>query len=145
MITSKRRCCKLVREGFVDGWDDPRMPTLAGMRRRGYPPAAIRDFCERAGVAKRDNVIEFELLELRARGAQPHREARHGRARPAEGRHYQLPGRAGRADGGGEQPEDPEAGTRKCRSRASCTSSARTFMVDPPKKYFRLRRARTCA
>ncbi len=67
MITSKRRLLKLVQEGYVRGWDDPRMPTLSGMRRRGYPPEAIVNFCERAGVARRDNVIEIELLEFSVR------------------------------------------------------------------------------
>lgn len=67
MITSKRKLRKLVEEGFVSGWDDPRMPTIAGMRRRGYPPEGIVNFCIRAGVAKRDNVIEIELLEFSVR------------------------------------------------------------------------------
>ena len=55
---------RLVEEEHVDGWDDPRMPTLSGMRRRGYTPSAIRAFCERVGLAKRENVIEMELLEF---------------------------------------------------------------------------------
>lgn len=63
MLTSKRRCLRLVRDGIVDGWDDPRMSTLCGMRRRGYTPAAIRDFCERIGVAKANSVIDFAMLE----------------------------------------------------------------------------------
>lgn len=63
MITSKRKLLKLVNENFVAGWDDPRMPTISGMRRRGYPPAAIRTFCDKAGVAKRENTIEISLLE----------------------------------------------------------------------------------
>ncbi len=67
MITSKRRLLKLVEEGFVTGWDDPRMPTLAGMRRRGYPAAAIREFCARTGVTKRDNQVEIDLLEFTVR------------------------------------------------------------------------------
>ncbi len=63
MITSKRKLLKLVSDGFVTGWDDPRMPTISGMRRRGYPAAAIRNFCDKAGVAKRENTIEISLLE----------------------------------------------------------------------------------
>lgn len=63
MITSKRKLKKLVEEGIVSGWDDPRMPTISGMRRRGYPPMAIRTFCDKAGVAKRENLIEISLLE----------------------------------------------------------------------------------
>ena len=62
-VTSKRKLTQLVEEGFVEGWDDPRMPTIAGMRRRGYTPAAIRDFCDRIGVSKSENFIEMALLE----------------------------------------------------------------------------------
>ena len=62
-LTSKRRCLKLVQEGIVNGWDDPRMSTLCGMRRRGYTPEAIRDFCERIGVAKANSVIDYAMLE----------------------------------------------------------------------------------
>ena len=64
MITSKRRLLKLVQENKVESWDDPRMPTISGMRRRGYPPAAIRAFCDKVGVAKRENLIDISLLEF---------------------------------------------------------------------------------
>ncbi len=63
-VMSKRKLRRLVEEGFVSGWDDPRMPTLAGMRRRGYPPEAIRNFCEKIGVAKSNSTVEFPLLEF---------------------------------------------------------------------------------
>src|SRR5690606_14841268 len=63
-IMSKRKLLKLVNEGHVTGWDDPRMPTISGMRRRGYTPESIRDFCEKIGVARRDNVIDVGLLEF---------------------------------------------------------------------------------
>ena len=63
MITSKRKLRTLVEKGIVSGWDDPRMPTISGIRRRGYTPEAIRDFCERIGVAKADNLVEMALLE----------------------------------------------------------------------------------
>lgn len=63
MITSKRRLKRLVEEGYVTGWDDPRMSTLSALRRKGYPPAAIREFCDKVGVAKRENLIEMNLLE----------------------------------------------------------------------------------
>nr|HMU04882.1 glutamate--tRNA ligase family protein [Saprospiraceae bacterium] len=63
MITSKRKLLKLVQDKYVTGWDDPRMPTVSGMRRKGYPPMAIRNFCDKAGVAKRENTIEISLLE----------------------------------------------------------------------------------
>jgi glutaminyl-tRNA synthetase len=62
-VMSKRKLLKLVQGGHVSGWDDPRLPTIAGMRRRGYPPAAIRNFCERIGVAKRDSIVDMALLE----------------------------------------------------------------------------------
>ncbi|WP_374165978.1 glutamine--tRNA ligase/YqeY domain fusion protein [Arcticibacter sp. MXS-1] len=63
-VMSKRRLLQLVNEGFVDGWDDPRMPTISALRRRGYTPASIRDFCDRIGVAKRENIIDVSLLEF---------------------------------------------------------------------------------
>jgi len=63
-VMSKRRLLQLVNENLVDGWDDPRMPTISGLRRRGYTPASIRNFCERIGVAKRENMIDFSLLEF---------------------------------------------------------------------------------
>lgn len=66
-VTSKRKLTQLVEEGYVDGWDDPRMPTIAGMRRRGYPPAAIRDFCERIGITKSRNEVEMGVLEYSVR------------------------------------------------------------------------------
>src|SRR5207342_2372621 len=62
-VMSKRRLLELVQEGHVNGWDDPRMPTIVGMRRRGYTPEAIRAFCDRIGVAKRENVVDVALLE----------------------------------------------------------------------------------
>jgi glutaminyl-tRNA synthetase len=62
-VVSKRKLKRLVESGLVEGWDDPRMPTLSGMRRLGYTPEAIRAFCDRVGVAKRDSVVEIELLE----------------------------------------------------------------------------------
>ena len=63
-VMSKRKLLQLVNEGFVNGWDDPRMPTISGLRRRGFTPASIRDFCERIGVAKRENIIDVSLLEF---------------------------------------------------------------------------------
>jgi len=68
MITSKRKLLRLVEEGLVSGWDDPRMPTISGLRRRGFTPKSIRDFCAATGLAKRDNMIEIELLESILRG-----------------------------------------------------------------------------
>ena len=62
-VMSKRKLLELVREGLVNGWDDPRMPTICGLRRRGYTPESIRNFADTIGVAKRDNVIDVSLLE----------------------------------------------------------------------------------
>ena len=62
-VTSKRKLTELVEEGFVEGWDDPRMPTIAGLRRRGFTPSSIREFCYRIGVTKSDNIIEMAMLE----------------------------------------------------------------------------------
>ena len=63
-VMSKRKLLQLVEEGYVEDWDDPRMPTISGLRRRGYTPASIREFCERIGVAKRENMIDVSLLEF---------------------------------------------------------------------------------
>src|SRR3546814_15916091 len=69
VVTSKRKLLELVREGHVNGWDDPRLPTLAGLRRRGYTPSAIRLFCERLGVSKADSRIDYSILEQALRDA----------------------------------------------------------------------------
>ena len=102
-VMSKRKLLSLVERGLVNGWDDPRMPTLSGLRRRGYTPEAIRAFCERIGVAKRDSTADIALLEycirevLNRTGA-----ARHGgAAAPAAGHRQLSRGRNGR-DGGGQ-------------------------------------------
>ncbi len=63
-VTSKRKLLQLVQDGHVNGWDDPRMPTISGLRRRGYTPASIREFCDRIGVARRENMIDVGLLEF---------------------------------------------------------------------------------
>ena len=90
---SKRYLRRLVEEGYVSGWDDPRMPTLCAMRRRGYTPASIRNFIERAGISKADSVVDLALLEaLRPRRPGRDRAARDGRAAPAEGNADQLAG-----------------------------------------------------
>jgi glutaminyl-tRNA synthetase len=139
MITSKRRLLKLVKEEFVSGWDDPRMPTLAGMRRRGYPPAAIRNFCERTGLAKRDNLIEFELLEFCVR-EDLNKSARRvmGVLDPLKLVITNFP------EGTVEEleiennPEDPSAGNRLLPFSRELYIEREDFMEDPPKKFFRL-------
>ena len=107
-VLSKRVLLRLVNEGHVRGWDDPRMPTLSGLRRRGFPAEGIRDFATMVGVAKADSVVEVEMLEhCRARRAQPHGAAPLRRARPAQGRHRELPRGPGRGDGRAQQPGGP--------------------------------------
>lgn len=139
MITSKRRLLKLVKEGYVSGWDDPRMPTLSGMRRRGYPPAAIRTFCDKAGVAKRDNLIEISLLEFCVRDELNRTDPRvMAVLNPLkvvvtnypEGKveHMEVE----------NNPEDESMGTRTMPFSRELYIERDDFMEDPPKKYFRM-------
>ncbi|MBQ8636913.1 MAG: glutamine--tRNA ligase/YqeY domain fusion protein [Clostridia bacterium] len=138
-LTSKRKCLKLVNDGIVSGWDDPRMGTLCGMRRRGYPAAAIRDFCERIGVAKANSVIDFSLLEHCVR-EELNKTAPRAMAvlRPIELIVDNYP------EGQVEEieveinPENPEAGTRTVTFSKKLYIEADDFMEEPPKKYFRL-------
>ena len=125
---SKRKLLELVQDGHVSGWDDPRMPTIVGMRRRGYTPEAIRTFCERIGVAKRENIVDVALLEHAVReDLNRTRAARDGRPRAAAGRHRELPGGAVRDVRGRQQPGGSVGRhARACRSRACSTSSATT-------------------
>ena len=138
-VLSKRRLVQLVREGHVRGWDDPRMPTLAGLRRRGIPPAAIRDFIGRVGVARSDNLVEVALLEHCVREllnrTAPRRMAV---LRPLKVEITNYP------EGQSEQfeavnnPEDPAAGTRPVTFGRELWIERDDFMEDPPKKFFRL-------
>ncbi len=89
-VLSKRRLIQLVEEGHVAGWDDPRMPTISGMRRRGYPAAAIRTFCERIGVSRSENRVEFALLEHCVREELNRTRPGHGRGEAAQGGHREL-------------------------------------------------------
>jgi glutaminyl-tRNA synthetase len=139
MVTSKRRLLKLVQEGVVEGWDDPRMPTIAGMRRRGFPASAIVNFCERAGVAKRDNVIEFELLEYCVREAL-NREAPRVMATldPIRLVITNYPEEQVEEMTVENNPEDEAAGTRQVPFCRELYIERDDFMENPPKKYFRL-------
>ncbi len=144
MITSKRRLLRLVEEGVVKGWDDPRMPTIAGLRRRGYTPAAIRNFCDRVGIAKRDNVIEYALLEFCAR------EDLNQRANrvmvvldPVKLVIENYPERQFEDLPAENNPEDPDAGSRMLPFGRELYIDRRDWMEDPPKKYFRLGPDRT--
>ncbi len=138
-LTSKRKCLKLVTDGIVSGWDDPRMGTLCGMRRRGYTAAAIRDFCERIGVAKANSVIDFSLLEHCVR-EDLNKVAPRAMAvlRPLklivdnypEGKTEEITVEV--------NPENPDAGTRTVTFSKNLYIEADDFMEEPPKKYFRM-------
>lgn len=139
MITSKRKLLTLVQEGFVNGWDDPRMPTIAGMRRRGYSPAAIRNFCDRVGIAKRDNLIEIELLEYCVReDLNKTTERRMAVLNPVKVIIDNYPEGKTELLDAENNPEDPNAGFRKITFSREIYIEASDFMENPPKKYFRL-------
>ncbi len=138
-VMSKRRLLELVQDGHVNGWDDPRMPTLSGLRRRGYTPEAIRDFCDRIGVAKKDSTVEIALLEhclrenLNARAPRVMAVLRPLKITITdypEGQTEQLPAV--------NNPEDPAAGTRQVPFTRELYVEANDYRDDPPKKWFRL-------
>jgi len=138
-VLSKRRLLELVQERHVSGWDDPRMPTIVGMRRRGYTPEAIRAFCDRIGVAKRENIVDVALLEHAVREDLNKRAARvMAVLRPLRVVIDNYP------EGQTEQidvvnnPEDPDAGTRKVPFSRVLYLERDDFREDPPKKFFRL-------
>ncbi len=139
MITSKRRLLKLVEEGIVTGWDDPRMPTIAGLRRRGYPPEAIVNFCERTGVAKRDNVIELSLLEYFVR-EQLNRETDRVMAvlNPLKLVVTNYPEGETEYMTAVNNPEEESGATREMPFSKVLYIEREDFMEDPPKKFFRL-------
>ena len=138
-IMSKRKMLRLVEEQHVDGWDDPRMPTLSGMRRRGYTASAIRSFCEKVGLAKRENVIEMELLEFCLRedlNKKAHR--RLGVLEPLKLTISNYPDDQVEELDAVNNPEDPSAGTRKITFSKHLFIDRNDFMEDPPKKFFRM-------
>ena len=139
-VMSKRQLLELVQEGHVNGWDDPRMPTIVGMRRRGYTPEAIRAFCDRIGVAKRENVVDVALLEHAVREDLNLRAPRvMGVLRPLARRDRELSRRPGRKKSTSSTIRRIRRPARgRCRSRACSTSSSDDFREDPPKKFFRL-------
>jgi glutaminyl-tRNA synthetase len=138
-VMSKRRLLELVQEGHVAGWDDPRMPTIVGMRRRGYTPEAIRAFCDRIGVAKRENVVDVALLEHVVREDLNLRAPRVlGVLRPLRVVIENYPeGRSEEVDVV-NNPEDSSAGTRKVPFSRVLYIERDDFREDPPKKFFRL-------
>jgi glutaminyl-tRNA synthetase len=139
MLVSKRRLIQLVRDGHVRGWDDPRMSTLSGIRRRGIPPAAIREFVRRVGLTKSENVIEMALLEYCAREVLNKTAARRMAVlRPLKVVIENYPeGRAEELDAV-NNPEDPSAGSRKVPFSREIFIERDDFMEEPPKKFFRL-------
>ena len=138
-VLSKRRLIQLVEEGHVRGWDDPRMPTLCGLRRRGLPPAAIRDFAKRIGVAKADNLVDPGLLDACVR-EQLNREAERRMAvlRPLKVVIENYPEGESEELDAVNNPEDPAAGRRKVPFGRELYIEREDFMEDPPKKFFRL-------
>ncbi|MFB3909733.1 MAG: glutamine--tRNA ligase/YqeY domain fusion protein [Candidatus Eisenbacteria bacterium] len=138
-VMSKRKLRELVAGGFVRGWDDPRMPTLAAMRRRGFPPEAIRAFLERVGVAKRDSVVEYSLLEHAVREELNRRAPRvMGVLRPLEVVIDNYPEDQVEEMPIGVNPEDPGAGTRMVPFSRTIWIEQDDFRETPPPKYHRL-------
>jgi len=138
-VMSKRRLLDLVQEARVNGWDDPRMPTLVGMRRRGYTPEAIRNFCDRIGVAKRENLIDVALLEHAVREDLNKRAPRvMGVLRPLRVVIENYPENATEDVDVVNNPEDAEAGTRRVPFSRVLYIEQDDFREDPPKKFFRL-------
>lgn len=138
-VMSKRKLLQLVNEKYVTGWDDPRMPTISGLRRRGYTPESIRDFAERVGVAKRENLIEFSLLEFCVREHLNKISLRRMVVfNPIKVVITNYP------DGQTEQlssennPEDVNGGVRNLTFSKEILIEADDFMENPPKKFFRL-------
>lgn len=138
-LTSKRKCLKLVNEGIVTGWDDPRMSTLCGMRRRGYTPEAIRDFCDRIGIAKANSVVDFTLLEHCVR-EDLNRKAPRAMAvlRPLKVIIDNYPEGKTETIEVEVNPEDPSMGTRTVEFSRELYIEQDDFMEEAPKKYFRL-------
>ena len=137
-VTSKRRCLYLVNNGYVDGWDDPRMVTISGMRRRGFPPAAIRDFCARIGISKAYSVVDFGLLEACVRDDLNENAPRAMAVlRPLKVIIDNYP------EGQTEEievevhPKKPEMGTRKVTFSRELFIEQDDFMIEPAKKYRR--------
>jgi glutaminyl-tRNA synthetase len=138
-VLSKRRLLQLVQEKYVSGWDDPRMPTISGLRRRGYTPEAIRDFCERIGVAKRDNVIDVALLEHCIREDLNKRAPRvMAVLQPLRVVIDNYPADLVEEMEAVNNPEDPGMGSRKVPFSRVLYIEREDFREDPPKEFFRL-------
>jgi len=138
-VMSKRKLLQLVEEGYVSGWNDPRMPTISGLRRRGYTPGSIRNFSERVGVAKRDNVIDVALLEHSVR-EDLNKNAQRVMAvlKPLKVVITNYPDDKVEELDAVNNPEDPSMGTRKVPFSKIIFIEKDDFMENPPKKYYRL-------
>jgi glutaminyl-tRNA synthetase len=138
-VLSKRKLLRLVNGGHVNGWDDPRMPTISGIRRRGYPPQAIHDFVHRVGVAKRNSVVDLALLEHCVRtDLNRSAERRMGVLRPLKVVIENYPEGETEELEAINNPEDSAAGTRRVPFGREIYIERDDFMEDPPKKFFRL-------
>lgn len=137
-VTSKRKLLQLVNEGYVSGWDDPRMPTISGLRRRGYTPESIREFCDRIGIAKRENIVDVGLLEFCVREHLNKIALRRMVVfDPLKViiTNYEGAGETLRSE---NNPEDPHGGERELSFSKELYIERDDFMENPPKKYFRL-------
>jgi glutaminyl-tRNA synthetase len=138
-VLSKRVLTQLVRDGHVSGWDDPRMPTLAGLRRRGVPPAAIRDFVKRIGVAKANSIVDANMLDFSIREALNRTAVRRMAVlRPLKVVIENYPEDKSEELDAANHPDDSAAGVRKVRFGRELYIEQDDFMENPPKKFFRL-------
>jgi glutaminyl-tRNA synthetase len=138
-VLSKRFLLRLVNEGRVRGWDDPRMPTLSGIRRRGFPAEALRQFAEMIGVARRESVVDYAALEYCVRNVLNRTaERRMAVLRPLKVVLTNYPEAQVEEFEAVNNPEDPAAGTRKVPFSRELWIEREDFMEDPPKKFFRL-------
>ena len=142
-IMSKRMLLELVKGKYVNGWDDPRLPTISGMRRRGYSPSAIRNFCDKIGVAKVNSTVDFEFLEHCLRDDLNKTSPRFmGVLRPLKVVIENYPEDKVEEFEAINNPEDPKAGTRKVPFSRELYIEQGDFMEDPPKKFYRLTQGR---
>lgn len=139
-VMSKRKLLQLVKEKYVAGWDDPRMPTISGMRRRGYPPAAIREFVKRIGVSKRENIVDISLLEFCVR-EELNKVSKRVMAvlDPLKVVLTNFPEGQTEMLETENNPEDPDSGTRELPFSRELWIERGDFMEDAPKKFFRLK------
>ena len=138
-VMSKRKLMRLVEKGYVSGWDDPRLPTLSGLRRRGYTPESIRDFCDRIGVAKKESMVDVALLEHCLREDLNRRAPRvMGVLRPLKVVIENYPEGQVEELEAINNPEDPGMGTRKVPFSRVLYIERDDFLESPPKKFYRL-------